>query len=259
MVLAQFRAGLAVRAEIRGRARGTRPRHYDLTDLVVDLLDRLRADRAAEAVTTVLTAIAGPPGAAAASPVYELVRHPRWVATIAAEMSGVDDAEFVATPQNTAPLTARFVREVLRLWSPPLFLTRMVRKEIAVPDGVLLPGQHYLLSPYMIHHDPRNWPDPDIFDPDRWLPDNTGRRAAGTHYLPFGFAPMSCIGAGMGLVVLMLLCRLLRTRYRIEPDLPVPPVVLAAIPLRTVSPAASNGTGDRRGEGRPSVPACGSR
>jgi len=232
MLIGQLRAGMAVRAEISGRARRTRPNHDDLTDpMAGELLDQLGRDRAVDAVTTVLTAIAGPPGAAATSLFYELVNHPRWVARIAAELSEVDDKAFTAAPVGAAPLTARFVKEVLRMWSPPLFLSRVVRTEIPVPDGVLRPGQQYLLSPYMIHHDPRKWPDPDTFDPDRWLPGNCNRRASGAPYLPFGFAPISCIGAGLGMVLLMLLCRLFCTRYRIEPDRPIPPMVLAAVPM----------------------------
>jgi len=231
MLVGQVRAGLAVRAEIRGRDRRVRPHRHDLTDPIAgELLHRLGGDRAVDAVTTVLTAIAGPPGAAAASLFYELVNQPRWAALLATELSDVDDEAFTAAPVGAAPLTARFVKEVLRMWSPPLFLSRVVRTELPVPDGVLRPGQQYLLSPYMIHHDPRNWPDPDTFDPDRWLP-GAGNQRAGAHYLPFGFAPTSCIGAGLGMVQLMMLCRLFCTRYRIEPDRPIPRMVLAAVPI----------------------------
>lgn len=232
LLIGQPRAGFAVRAEIRGRARGSRPQRDDLTDrIVTELLPQLGCDRAVDVVTTVLTAIAGPPGAAAASLLYELLNQPRWAARVAAELSEVDGEAFAAAPVGAAPITARFVREVLRMWSPPMFLSRVVRTEIPVPDGILRPGQQYLLSPYMIHHDPHTWPEADVFDPDRWLPGAANSPLTSTPYIPFGWAPTSCVGAALGMTQLMMLCRLLCTRYQIEPDRPLPPMVLAAVPI----------------------------
>jgi hypothetical protein len=75
-VLIQVRAGLVVRRELRGRARGRRPRRLDLADPIIDLLPELGMDRAVDAVTGILTAIAGPPGAAAAGLLYELTLRP---------------------------------------------------------------------------------------------------------------------------------------------------------------------------------------
>lgn len=230
MFIGQPRAGLAVRAELRGRARGTRPPRADLAQPLVEDLGQLGLDRAVDSLTTVLTAIGGPPGAAGASLMYELVNQPEWARRLTAELSEVDLAEFLAAPIGTAPLTARFLREVLRMWSPPLLLSRVVRTPLEVPDGTLTPGQQYLLSPFMVHHDPRNWPDPDTFDPDRWLPDATDGRPANAHYVPFGWAPTSCLGAGVGLTQLMLLCHLLCTRYRVEAD-PGFRMMLAAVPI----------------------------
>lgn len=103
------------------------------------------------------------------------------------------------------------------MWSPPLLLARVVRTPLDVPGGILGPGDRYLLSPFMTHHDPGAWPDPDRFDPDRWLPGASNGPTASTHFVPFGWAPTSCLGAAVGLTQLMLLCYLLRTRFRVEP------------------------------------------
>lgn len=233
-VLIQVRAGLVVRRELRGRAAGRRPRRLDLTDPVVDLLPELGMDRAVDAVTGVLTAIAGPPGAAAASLLYELTRRPDWQARLTEELAPIPPAELYAAPTRAAPAAHRFVRETLRMWSPTPIVNRTVRTEIRHERACLKPGQGYLLSPDILHHDPRWWKDPDTFDPDRWLHEGEAGEgpAGGACYVPFGWAPRGCIGAGLGTAQLILLCHLFCTRYRVE--LAAPEAVrmaLVSVPL----------------------------
>lgn len=229
-VLVQVSAGSVVRRELRGRAAGRRPRRPDLADPIVDMLPVLGIDRAVDAVTAVLTAIAGPPGSAAACLVYELTRQPAWAERMAAELAPIPP-EQLHNPR-VAPVTHRFVKETLRMWSPPVFLTRPVRTEIDLGEVCLKTGQRYLVSPYMIHHDPQRWKDPDTFDPDRWLREAEHGPQCPASYVPFGWQPRTCIGAGLGTTQLMLLCQLLCTRYRV--DLEAPEAVrmaLGAVPM----------------------------
>lgn len=46
---------------------------------------------------------------------------------------------------------------------------------------------------YSLHHDPKYYPNPDIFDPDRFTPEEKSKRPNGT-FLPFGDGPRHCIG-----------------------------------------------------------------
>ncbi|MFJ2746175.1 cytochrome P450 [Streptomyces sp. NPDC087440] len=215
----QVRAGRVVRRVLRARASGRRPRERDLADPFVDLLPELGMDRALSVVTTVLTAIGGPPGSAAAAVLYEFARRPRWAALLAAEHQGTDEADFLAAPAGAAPLTHRFVQETLRMWSPPLLLVRRARGTYDLGAATLRAGQEYILSPHMIHRDRRYWNEPDTFDPDRFLPGAPHGPAGRGSYVPFGWAPKRCVGADLGTVQLMALCRLLCTRYRLTvPD-----------------------------------------
>jgi cytochrome P450 len=207
----QIGSALAVRRALRARATGRRPRQLDLTDpLAVDLMPVLGMDRAVDATTALLSAIAGPPGATAACLLYELAKPP-WPDRLAAELAPLEPAAL-----HTAPLTARFVKEVLRMWSPLPLLQRDVRTPIDLPGLRLRPGQRYLLSPHVIHRDPRYWADPDTFDPDRWL----SGASHGNRYVPFGWAPRACVGAGLATIQLILLCHLMTTRYRLHPTDP---------------------------------------
>lgn len=232
IVRIQRAARKAVRRELRGRASGRRPRRLDLADVLVDHWSDLGALRATGAVVGILAAIGGPPGAAGVSLAYELVRHPEWADRLAAELAAVPEERFYAHPTGSAPATHRFVQEVLRLWSPPLLLTRPARTELDVDGEHLAEGQSFLLSPHLMQRDPRNWSDPDRFDPDRWLP---GGEASSPDacWVPFGFAPRACLGAKLGLDQLMVLAHRLTTRYRIELEEPVESIRMAleAVPI----------------------------
>jgi cytochrome P450 len=228
----QIRAGWAVRRVLRGRAKGRRPRQLDLADPVVDMLPTLGMDRAVFAVTTILTAIAGPPGAVAVCLVLELVRRPEWAERIRAELSAVRRERFHADPVRSAPATHRFVRETLRKWSSPLVLTRVARKPLRIDGETLEPGGLFHLSPYFGHHDPKEWDDPEAFDPDRWLPGADRGPARPCAHAPFGYAPTSCIGAGIGTIELMLLAALFTRRYRVDAvDPESVEILLASVPL----------------------------
>ena len=241
-ILIQVSAGAAVRRELRGRASGRRPRHLDLSDPVVDLLPRLGMGRAVDAVTGLLTAIAGPPGGAATCMLCELTTRPDWRARLADELVPIPLEKLCAAPTRVAPETHRFVKECLRMWSPTAIMTRPVRTRIRHDRVCLEVGQSYLLSPDIVHHDPRHWKDPESFDPDRW---HAAGHAAGSGacYVPFGWAPRTCIGAGLGTAQLIVLCHLMCTRYRI--DLERPEAVRMALPSMPV-PRNFRGTITRR-------------
>jgi len=57
-----------------------------------------------------------------------------------------------------------------------------------VPSGAIIQIQIY-----DIHRNPNFWPNPDIFDPDRFLPENIQKRHPYS-YLPFSGGPRNCIG-----------------------------------------------------------------
>lgn len=228
----QAACGLVVRRELGGRAKGKRPRRPDLTDPVVDQLAELGMDRAVDSVTSVLTAIAGPPGSAAASLALELVFQPEWAERLRAELRALEPRALYASATHAAPLTHRFVKEVLRFWSPPLLMTRAARTELVLGKERLKVDDRYFVSTYLIHHDRRYWQDPDTFDPDRWLAGAPHGPRSACHYVPFGWAPTTCVGAGLGTAQLILLCHLLLTKYRIEVENPEQVrIALAAIPL----------------------------
>lgn len=106
------------------------------------------------------------------------------------------------------PLTMAVLAETLRLWPPSWMFTRRILEPVMLGDRTVPAGIMCLISPALLHRDPRWWAEPDRFRPDRWLrrdPDGGEQfdssqfdsRAPGQPrgaYLPFGAGPRMCIG-----------------------------------------------------------------
>jgi len=84
-------------------------------------------------------------------------------------------------------------QESLRHYPPiPLFV-RQALEDIELRGYTVPRGSIFAISPYVIHHDPRFYPSPEKFDPDRW----TEAFEAQLHkfaFLPFSGGPRVCIG-----------------------------------------------------------------
>lgn len=79
------------------------------------------------------------------------------------------------------------VNEGLRKYPPINVLTRKCTKEYKVPntDLIIPKGTHCTIPIYSIHHDKEYYPQPDVFDPERFNNENVANRKPFT-FLPFG-------------------------------------------------------------------------
>lgn len=74
-------------------------------------------------------------------------------------------------------------------------LVRECTDTYQVPDSslVLKKETKVLIPTFALHHDPKYFPDPEKFDPERFSSENKAQIIPGT-YLPFGDGPRICIG-----------------------------------------------------------------
>ncbi|XP_039081726.1 cytochrome P450 4A11-like [Hyaena hyaena] len=81
------------------------------------------------------------------------------------------------------PYTTMCIKEALRLYPPVPGIARELSKPITFPDGRSLPkGFQIFLSIYALHHNPKVWPNPEVFDPSRFAPGSARHSHA---FLPF--------------------------------------------------------------------------
>lgn len=95
----------------------------------------------------------------------------------------------------------RLFKETLRKYSIFPYLSRIAEADYKVPESesIIQKGVEVIVPIDAIHHDPNLYPDPETFDPDRFLPEEIERRHP-MAYLPFGDGPRACIGLRFALL-----------------------------------------------------------
>ncbi|MBC6492035.1 cytochrome P450 [Flavihumibacter stibioxidans] len=83
--------------------------------------------------------------------------------------------------------------ESLRMYPPSYLIPRQAIEAFAIGDYTIPAGTIILLSPYLMHHDPRFHEDPEKFNPRAWDRDVASQRSK-YEYFPFSRGPRSCIG-----------------------------------------------------------------
>lgn len=130
--------------------------------------------------------------------------------------------------------TWRVLHETLRMYPPAWLLTRTTVRETELAGHRLPEGAIVMYSPYMMGHNPALFPDPEHFDPDRWLPERAKDIPRGA-MVPFSAGSRKCIGDTFGRAETTLTLAMIATRWRLRP-------VPGAKP-HTAVPKASLGTG----------------
>jgi cytochrome P450 len=111
--------------------------------------------------------------------------------------------------------TRAVIQETMRLYPPVWSIIRVALGEDEIGGNKVLPGDKIVLSPYMVHHSPRYWNDPEAFDPSRFLPENAKGRAPYS-YVPFGAGKRSCIGGALSIAEITLALTQLLRKFRFE-------------------------------------------
>lgn len=110
----------------------------------------------------------------------------------------------------------RVITEALRLYPPAWILTRTVTAETEMTRQPLAPGTTVLFSPYVLGRDPRVFPNPDRFDPDRWLPGRVSSLQRGA-MVPFSAGSRKCIGDSFGMAEATLALAAVSARWTLRP------------------------------------------
>ncbi|XP_028416571.1 cytochrome P450 4V2-like isoform X1 [Dendronephthya gigantea] len=91
------------------------------------------------------------------------------------------------------------IKEALRLFPSVPLIGRELTEECKFGPHLVPKGCSVIVGPMALHRDPEVWDEPDVFNPDRFLPENNiGRNPYA--YIPFSAGPRNCIGQKFALM-----------------------------------------------------------
>jgi cytochrome P450 len=141
--------------------------------------------------------------------VYLLSEHPEAEDRLRAELARVLGGRTpTAADVPQLVFTRRVIEESLRIYPPVYALARDARADDVI-GGFHIPARSMvLISPYVTHHHPGIWPDPETFDPDRFTPERSLGRPRFA-WFPFLGGPHQCIGQDFALLEMTLVIAML--------------------------------------------------
>ncbi|EDL30640.1 cytochrome P450 4B1 [Mus musculus] len=125
------------------------------------------------------------------------------------------------------------MKECFRLYPPVPQVYRQLSKPVTFVDGRSLPaGSLISLHIYALHRNSAVWPDPEVFDPLRFSPENmTGRHPFA--FMPFSAGPRNCIGQQFAMNEMKVVTALCLLRFEFSPDPSKIPIKVPQLILRS--------------------------
>jgi len=147
---------------------------------------------------------------------YLLALHPEIEARFHAELDAVlGDRLPGAQDVVDLPYTRQIFAESMRLYPPAWAVSRRSIEPVTIGGYPVPAGTGVLASQWVAHRDPRFFPDPLAFRPERWTEEFEGGLPK-LAYFPFGGGPRLCIGMGFAKMEGVLLLATIGRRWRMR-------------------------------------------
>jgi cytochrome P450 len=131
------------------------------------------------------------------------------------------------------PYTAAVIAESMRLCPPVYVIGREATTELELGGYRVKPGYTVLMSQWVNHRDPKYFPEPEEFRPERWE-NALAKRIPKFAYYPFGGGQRICVGSAFALMEAAIMLAAVGQHYRFTLD---PDAVIGIKPQITLLPA----------------------
>ncbi|KAL0265509.1 UNVERIFIED_CONTAM: hypothetical protein PYX00_011036 [Menopon gallinae] len=148
---------------------------------------------------------------------FELGHHPDIQERVYNEMREIfGDSDRMPTYQDLMQMSylKRVIQEILRLYPSVPVISRKFDVDFRIRDYVIPANTELVLVLYYIHRNPDIFPDPDNFDPDRFLPDISEKRHPFA-YVPFSAGQRNCIGQKFAMLEELVILSSILRKYTI--------------------------------------------
>jgi cytochrome P450 len=202
------------------------------TDLLGLLIGALPDRQVRDEVVTILMAGHETTANALTWTWHLLAENPGVAADLRAELDTVLAGRPPAAGDMAAlDLTGRVITESMRLYPPVWVTTRRLLHRRVLGGVEITPPALVLISPWLQHRHPGLFPNPERFDPARWIEPQAQRPRYA--YLPFGAGPRQCIGNGFAMTEAVMVLATMAQRWCVRP---LPGRVVVPQPLITLRP-----------------------
>ncbi|VFV36573.1 24-hydroxycholesterol 7-alpha-hydroxylase [Lynx pardinus] len=107
--------------------------------------------------------------------------------------AGKDKIKVSEDDLKKLPLIRWCILETLRLRAPGI-ITRKVMKPVQILNYTVPSGDLLMLSPFWLHRNPKYFPEPEVFKPERWKKANLEKNAFLDGFMAFGSGKYQCPG-----------------------------------------------------------------
>ena len=130
--------------------------------------------------------------------VFLLSRHSEYQQKLRREVAESSAGNHESSRLSELPYTQMILNEAMRLYPPVWIIPRKAKMRDEVGGFDIERGSQVLICVYNIHRNPHSWPQPDVFNPERFRPEAQDHD---THqFMPFGLGPRVCIGKYLALL-----------------------------------------------------------
>ena len=110
--------------------------------------------------------------------------------------------------------TEMVIKEAMRLYPPAWMISREALEDCNIGGYHVPSGTQLIMSQWVTHRDPRFFPNPEEFIPDRWA-DDLVKQLPVYAYFPFGGGPRICIGNTLAMMETVLILATIVQKFRL--------------------------------------------
>ena len=218
LVRAQARTDRLVRELIVARRREGTAGREDILSMLIEARDESGAamtdDQLRDEMLTLLLAGHETTATTLAWTIHHLLEHPEWLARVRAEVRDVVAGGVVQPEQiERLVLLDASIKETLRLTPIIPMVGRVLAKPATIGEVQLPAGAVALASIYLVHRRADLWPEPQRFDPSRFV----GKKVDPTTYFPFGGGARRCLGMAFASYEMKIVLATMLARAELAP------------------------------------------
>jgi sterol 14-demethylase len=206
------------RAEASGRSVPREDR--DLLDVLISI--DMSADHITGIFISMMFAGHHTSSGTAAWALIELMRHPEVMKEVVAELDDLYSdgpegrVEISFQALRSIPRLESALKETLRLHPPLIILLRVVQEEIELAGHRIPPGTMVAASPRVSNRIAEDFPQPDVFDPGRYLDPRQEDLQNRWTWIPFGAGKHRCVGNAFAMMQLKAIFSVILRDYEFE-------------------------------------------